>query len=341
MNYVEWLRVRNVLKWTAIVFVALLVVLVVVRIAVRKSFSDPMAYVHSIEDRKSAQVTHSVLPDGKNLVTIVDASDGTRVEVEDSGYQGKRITIIQRSSHPSSHPPTDVGVGSIHVQAIHHGNQLVTVIETDRPEDFGFYAATAAFVALIVGTLLGAPFARENDGHLEIALTKPISRERLGLATMGADLAGIAAAWAMTVAFLIVGHTIFQAPHIIFSPNTWLAIALALVGSAAWYAMLCAATASMKRSYGAVLGLAWPISGLIVLLGNVRISLPSPIGESVHAIFAPLSKIIPLYYLHFRDATVDGSSIVARVPGLDLSILVILALVYGALAIVQWRRVEA
>jgi hypothetical protein len=343
VTYVEWLRVRGVLKWTAIVLGAIVVLLLVLRLSLLGfGTNDVLSFVNLMQDNKNSQVVHSTLPDGTKRTTIDSVKDGVHIVVDDLGYQGKRIQIFERSPHASAHHKT-VSMGSLHVETLPNGNGTITTVETNRPENFAYYAAIATFVALIVGTLLGAPFARENDGHLEIALTKPIARERLALATIGVDLAGIAAAWLMTVVFVMIAHSVFEAPRFAFTPFDATVIVLGLVGNAAWYAMLCAATAAMKRAYGVILGVAWPAAIAIAVLGKIDLS-GSQLGQVVHDIVTPLSWIDPFSYLHFGPAyTVNGqgAGALAVAPNYELPMLVILALVYGALAIVTWRRVEA
>jgi hypothetical protein len=344
MTFVEWLRVRGVLKWTAIVLVALEALLVVLRISLLSLGSnDALSFVHGVETNQTSRVTHATLPDGSSRTVIDNAKEGVHVVVDDRGYQGKRIQIFESSAHALHHLHKTIAMGDLHVETLPSGNVTVTTIEAGRPEDLAYYFGIASFVGLIVGTVLGAPFARENDGHLEIALTKPVRRESLALGMIGADLAGIGAAWIMALLFLIIGHTIFEAPHYIFGPYDGMVVVLGLLGDAAWFAMLCAATASLRRAYGAVLGFAWPVAFVIAVLGKVDLS-SSQLGQVIHAIVTPLAWINPFSYLHFGPAfTVNGkpAGSMAVVPGYELPMLLILALVYGALAIIQWRRVEA
>jgi len=342
MTYVEWLRVRGVLKWTAIVLAAGVVLLVVLRLSLLSLGSnDALSFVHGIETSKDSQVVHTTLSDGTKRTTIVDAKKRVHVVIDDLGYQGKRIQIFE-SGH-SSAPHKTISMGDLHVVTLPSGTGTLTTIDTGQPEDLAYYAAIATFVALIVATLLGAPFARENDGHLEVALTKPIAREKLALATIGVDLTGIAAAWVMTVVFLIVGHAVFEAPHFKIGPSDGTVIVLGLVGNVAWYAMLVAATTWMKRGYGVILGVAWPAALAVALLAKVDLHV-SQIGQAIHYVVTPLSWIDPFSYLHFGPAyTVNGQAAgsLAVIPGRELPMLAILALVYGAIAILAWRRVEA
>jgi hypothetical protein len=70
----------------------------------------------------------------------------------------------------------------------------------------------------------------------------------------------------------------------------------------------------------------------------------APMAQLVHWLATPLSWIDPFNYLHFGPAfTVNGSPAGSLAVSLEneLPALLILSLVYVALAIVQWRRVEA
>jgi hypothetical protein len=344
MTYVEWLRVRAALKWTAMILGAILLVALVFRIFLfSMGKNEALSFVHGMETDPNSHVVYSTLPDGTKRATIDNAKEGVHIVVDDSGYQGKRITIYESSARAKEHGPKTIVMGSLNVQSSARGGETVTTVDTNRPESFAYYAAIATFIALIVATVLGGPFARENDGHLEIALTKPVGRVPLALETVGVDLLGILAAWWIAVVALVVGHAIFEAPHFILQPNDVTIVLLGWIGVAAWYAMLCAATASMRRAFGVVLGLSWPVSAIVVLLARLRLE-STTLGQVVHAIASPLARINPFFYLHFGPAvTVDGQpkGSLAVDPLHELPALAILTVIYLALAVWQWRRVEA
>lgn len=211
----------------------------------------------------------------------------------------------------------------------------------------GAYGAFAAIVAIIVATVLGAPFARENDGHLEIAFTKPFDRAAIGVAAAGADLAGIALAWLLAFVVGAIAHAMLYPLDISANAQDWFSLAISLLGPFAWYAMLAAATSSLKSGYGAILGLSWPVSGLIVVLSLIPAT-DNVMWNAIRGIFVVLASINPLRYAHVDGGHAMGSS-VGPAPPLahpsdaiaNIVMLAILFIVYGALAIVQWRRVEA
>ncbi len=254
MIYVEWLRVRRVLKWTAVVMGVLLVLSFVLR-----------------------------------------------------------IIVIDMQHH----------TGYVHEMTI------------------GDYGIAGGFIAMMVATILGAPFARENDGHLEVALAKPIGRIDLALRTIGIDAVGIVAALVLGAVFAILWHGLFFPFWITFHASDAVVLAISLLASFAWYALLVAATASFKRGYGIIQGIAWPTALIVAVLGvvdahdNVMLALSRDT-------FWLLSRIDPFSYIH-----VSGMPEGHGAPALDadwpfqLTMLAVLAVGYSALAIVQWRRVEA
>lgn len=203
---------------------------------------------------------------------------------------------------------------------------------------FGYFIVFGAVVALIVATILGAPFARENDGHLEVALTKPVDRSALALMTIGVDAAGIVAALAVGTLFGIGLHTIFFPPWITFHWVDAIAIVFGIVGPLAWYAMLAAATSSLRRGYSAILGIAWPVAAVVAGLSLVDPN-DNSLAALIHGTFWTISRIDPLVYMHFEASDMQMGTDTAWLS--RLTMLAILAAGYGIAAVAQWRRVEA
>jgi hypothetical protein len=340
MTYVEFLRARGMLKVLGIVFGVLFLCAIGLRIYMY-SRGDVMQYVSGIKNAPGSTVSESVLPDGTKRTVIVTKNAQTKITIDDAGYNGTHIEIL--GSHHSNELDKSLQMGSVHVQTDETNGGERVVVDTNQPEQFIVYAALAAFVALIMATILAAPFARENDGHLEIALTKPIDRILLALQTIGVDLAAIVAAWALTVVFLIAVSALFQRPNIMFATNDLMGSVLGLLGAFAWYAILCAVTSSMKRGYGLVLGLAWPFALLFLVLGKADLG-TQPILVAIHTVANWVSYVLPFTYLHFGPAmTVNGEprGALAFSATSEAPILAALTIAYIAVAIFQWRRVEA
>ena len=343
MTYVEWLRVRTAFKWTAIVLGSLLVLELVVRLVLGiVGRNDALVFVHGMQDEPTSRIVKTTLADGTHRTTIDNAKDGVHIVIDDNGYAGKHITITESSSH-SSHGPKSVVLGSLTVHSSANGQGTVTTIDTDQPESFAIFAAFATFITLIVATVLAAPFARENDGHLEIAFTKPVGRTALALQSIGVDLLGLLGVWVMAVVFLIVGHAIFQQPRFHLVPGDVTLIVLGWLAVAAWYGMLCAMTASLRRAFGIVLGLWWLCSLVIVFVAKAQWG-ASLVAQTIHWVATVLAVVNPLYYMHFGPpVAVNGRPelSLAVSPQYEIPALAILALIYLSLAVLQWRRVEA
>ncbi|HLY00934.1 MAG TPA: hypothetical protein VKR56_00405 [Candidatus Cybelea sp.] len=350
MAYVEWLRVGRCLKCTAWVLLVVLCLIVAaeytfLNIGSRSSLSGVELHtssgdINASEILNGAATTYSTLPDGTKRTTIVNPAMGIRVTVDDHGYFGKHVEIFERSVKRSEKL---VGIGPVSLQRTAVPGGSMVTIDTNKPEDFAYVAAIATFIALIVATILGAPFARQNDGHLEIALTNPAPRTTLGFGAMLADVAGIVAAWLMTVAMLFFAHVAHNAPNYTYGPRDTEVIVLGFAGVLAWYAMLCAATASLRRAYGIVLGISWPVALLVAWLAKADLG-DAPMAQLLRWGATPLSWVDPFSYLHFGPAfTVNGRPAGSLAVSLqnELPALLILALIYVTLAIIQWRRVEA
>jgi hypothetical protein len=317
MAYVEWLRVRACLKWTGLALGILLLVAVGLRIAAVGIEHNISARVAALKADPGSKVTDTVLPDGMHQITIDNRAKNVHVVIEDRGFDGKHIVLDESGRHHED-------------------------VTTGGPTPFSVYLVVGFVVALIVATVLGAPFAREADGHLETALTKPVSRELFALQTILIDWCGLLVAFFGATLLAIAVHALFDVPHITFDGVDAMVLGAGIAGPLAWYAMLNAATASLKRGYGALQGLAWPI-GLIV----VGLSAVEPDGNAfltlVHDVGWTLSWIDPLRYMHFgrEGVRVDPTGIAPFSYGTQLAALAVLAVVYLALAVVQWRRVEA
>lgn len=338
MNYVEWLRVRNLLRNVAIVLAILVVLAVVLRISVSR-YMSPDAWISHLQSHPGATVTHATLPDGTARTIIDDPHEQTHVVIDDHGYRGKHIVVSQPSSH-SKEDKTRVSVGSVHVYESHNGTVETTVIDTNGSVPMIYYMALADVVALIVATILAAPFAREIDGHLEVALMKPVSRERYAAGTILADVAGIIGASILTVVAFYLCQLLFESARLDFSGINAQAIVMGLICPLAWYALLCAATTWLNRAYGAVLGFAWPVS---ILIGALTLIHPNNVvALFVHDVAWVISRINPLSYISLTiPDSVGVTAAVAPNFAPRLAIEILFFVVYAAIAIWQWRRVEA
>jgi hypothetical protein len=338
MNYAEWLRVRNCLRLTLIILAIVVALAVVLRISVNR-YMSPEAWIAHMAMQNGAKETHAVLPDGTKRTIIDDPSDETRIVIDDHGYAGRHIVITEPTSRAGKEQD-NVAVGSMHVVQSRSGSLTTTTIDTNGAVPMIYYMALADFTALIVATILAAPFAREIDGHLEIALTKPISRARYALGLIGTDVVGILAASLLTIVAFYLCQLLFESPRLDFSGINARAVAMGLVVPVAWYAMLCAATTWLHRAYGAVQGFAWPVAIFIGVLAAIHPE--NVVALFIHDLAWVVSRLDPLSYVSMATPTSGGSvSYSGSDFGLRFSIVGLLFVVYSAIAIWQWQRVEA
>ena len=338
MNYVEWLRIRNCLRATGIILGILVLLALILRVSVSR-YMSPEAWISHMTLDPGTKVTHTVLPDGTKRMIIDDPVDQSHAVIDDYGRAGKHI-VVTEPTRRARHEHTNISVGSIHVSESQHGSITTTVIDTNGSVPMLYYMALADVVALIVATILAAPLAREIDGHLEIALTKPCSRVRYALGAIGADAAGIIAASLLTAIAFYIFQLLFESASLDFSGVNTRAIAMGVAMPIAWYAMLCAATTWFKRGYVAVLGFAWPaalVIGLLTLIppGNV-------VALFVHDVAWVISRLDPLTYVSMALPNDNGtmSYADANFPQ-RFAMQLVFIFVYGALAVWQWQRVEA
>lgn len=334
MNYIEWLRVRNCLRAVAIVLGVCLLLAVVLRISLsRYMMSD--AWIQHMTLDPGTKVSHTILPDGTKRTFLDDSSERTQVIIDDHGYAGKRIVITEPTSRAHKEQ-RDVALGSIHVVASRNGATTTTVIDTNGAVPFFYYMGVADLMALIVAMVLAAPFAREVQGHLEVALTKPVPRMRYAVGSIGADIAGILAASLLTIIALYLCQLLFEPGRIDFSGISARAVAMGIAAPLAWYALLCALTTWLNRSYVAVLVAALPV---IIVVGLLTLLDPSnAVARVVHDAAWYLSRLDPWTYVEFH---IEDNSSGASTFGLRLGVQVLLFVIYSAIAIWQWQRVEA
>jgi hypothetical protein len=339
MTYVEWLRVRNALRVVAIVLGVVIVITLILRLSALR-WDNLDSQIGQWMSDPGTKISRTTLPDGTRRTTIDDVKAKTTVVIDDRGYQGKHIVVTEpRGKHHEDETKATV-FGSFEVHESHTRTTDTTIVDTNGTTPFLYYMAIADVVALIVATMLGAPFARENDGHLEVALTKPISRVRLAVGTMGVDIIGIVASSPMTVVALLICQSMFELPRFTLNGVNMQSVIMGVIFPVTWYAMLCAATSSLKRGFGVVLGLSWPVAILVTVFAVISWG-NSFVGQAVHSIFWIVSRIDPLTYLVFPGG--NDISVARPMPNFipRASILLTLFVIYAAAAIVQWRRVEA
>jgi hypothetical protein len=339
VNYVEWLRVRNCLRITLIVLGILVVLALILRVSLAR-YPSYEGMVMQVSSEPGTTQRHVTLPDGTKRTIIDNPARQTHIIVDDLASGRRHIVITEPTRDVHAHRE-HFDVGNVEVRKFEHGSMTTTTISTDNSVPMLLYMAFADVAALIVATVLAAPFAREMDGHLEVALTKPITRVRFAVGAIGADVAGIVAALVATLIAVYVCTLFFGLVKIDFSGVNGRSLPMGIAMSVAWYALLCAGTAWIGRGYGAVLGFAWPVA--LLVNGLAKITPNGPITAFVHQIAWLIAQLNPLWHASWAGFSDHDMALGAQDPtfGLRLAIEVLLFAVYGALAVWRWQRVEA
>ena len=202
----------------------------------------------------------------------------------------------------------------------------------------------AVTLGAVAATLFGSSLARENDGHLELACTKPVSRFRYALGTQLVDMLGIAAVFAIVVIAVYVTLSLLAGHPLRLAAGTDSAWQLVRYCAAplAWFGLLTALTARLRcQSARLVIGLAWPVAIIIVVLGAV------PLPPVMHSAFAFINLFNPIAASTIVQIDIANSGVHAAAVqtaasfGLSYLVLGLFALGGPVAAALQWRRVEA
>jgi hypothetical protein len=198
-----------------------------------------------------------------------------------------------------------------------------------------FVVAAAAFVGGFA-TVLGLNLAAENDGHLEVAWTKPVSREGYALGVFAVDTAAMAVCIIFTAICAIVVVDVYAGYQAVaLGSGAEVVRMFAFCGlPLCVYAWIAAGSASLKRNRGVVAGLFWPI---MIVLGTLPL-LPVP---PIHALASVLNLFNPIALYSSTKSVAQGSMtydpVAATWPylwGWGVSALLLAA------AVAQWRRLQ-
>ena len=340
--FAEYLRAVRALRVIGIILAISLVLALIFRLWAL-SASTPENLAQQLQSSQTAHVTTSRLRDGTLRTNVSDPVQHVRAIIDRRGQ-----TFSMDATMPSSLAPrhnhfsvgvfmvkTDKTTGTSHVIANYDMNARVGVGEI-----FG----VACFIALITATMLGGALAKENESHLEIAWTKPVSRDRLALASILVDIAAIVVSQLVTVGLILMVMFMFVTPQLFVNSLTPAFIGLALLGPIAWYACLTSFSASLKRGLGLVIGLGWLAAIVIPGIAGGSANSSLPVIEAIHAVFQAAAYVDPIAYLSFHGSlSGSGLTLHTYIGSIETSalLLLLLTVAYVAAAVLQWRRVEA
>jgi len=342
--YAEYLRGMRALRVIAIILGIMLAIAIVLRLW---AFSDhsPQSLAASLQSSPTAHVTTKTLPDGTVETTVNDPVQRVRAVIDRHGRSFRLDATMPSSMWPRNHVHISMGSSDIHRDQKTGVTHLVVSNDAEANIPVAALFAIAEAFALITATMLGGALAKENDGHLEIAWTKPVTRDRLALAMIGVDMAAILVSQLAAVVLILLVCAMFIMPTFHTDAMTLPAIVLTLLGPLAWYACLTAFSASLKRGLGMVVGLGWLAALAIPAIEQATAYLSSDIGIAIHGAFKALTYIDPIQYVHISfhgSAGAAGMQSMSTGPlGTSVVLLLILTVVYAGAAVLQWRRVEA
>lgn len=335
-SYVEFARAKRALRIVAILLGLFLLAAIVVRISVHDTGAAEGRLINS----PTAHVTRTQLPGGATRTVVDDPSRSIHAVIlkHVDGSLDMDITEPKTDENQSN-----IVMGSMTVNRTAHGNMEHTVVHYAHGVPafpLGYCFLFTIPMGLIVASLLGGPLAKENDGHLELAWTKPVSRERYALGAIAVDAATIAVSQIFTLALALLATLMFLVPKFSFGDNMGWHILMSFAGPISWYALVTAASASLKRGPGVVIGLGWVAALLIpsIAQGLAQAASVNQIAAGFLVIFKALSYLDPIAYM--TTGSGNGRSFLLPFPQ-TVWVMCLLAAVYVALAVAQWRRVEA
>src|SRR5579872_2690566 len=226
------------------------------------------------------------------------------------------------------------------IGALVHGGQIFVDTSSGSHNDaaklahvqlpFSILFVVPSIAAAIFGSIAGISLSTENDGHLEVAWTRPASRVRYALAIFGTDIVAIVAAFALGFA----GCWIATAAHgglryLVVDSDTGGELARYVLYPMAWFGLCEALTASVRSRGGAFAGFVW------LMLDQL------PLQPVWHAFFRFINYANPLRYASMAigaGASDELANIALPVALTGLSAIAIIGIV---LALMQWRRLEA
>ncbi len=340
--YSEVLRGMRALRVVAIILGVFLALAIVMRLWAL-SEHNPESVATALQGSPTAHVTTKTLPDGTVETVIDDKFKHVHAIVERRGAVFHMDATMPIGEAPS-HNNFSMGYSSIDQNQRSGVAHIRVVRDMSANIGIGILFAISCIIGLVTATMLGGVLAKENDGHLELAWTKPVSRERLAIASIAVDMVTIVVSQLAMFALTLIVVLMFVRPHLYANALTPWVIGLAVLAPLAWYACLTAFSASLKRGLGLVCGLGWLAALMIPSVAGATATSSSDIGRTIHSIFQPLAYIDPIAYISFHGSMESAGLQMHTVVGsIEFSTLMLLLLtvVYAALAVLQWRRVEA
>jgi hypothetical protein len=342
--YAEVLRGKRALRVIAIILGIFLAIAIVFRLWALSEHS-PEIVATALQTSPTAHVTTKTLADGTVETTVNDPVKRTHAVIDRRGRLFHMDATMPTTNSMTRQRFVSIGSSSVDRSQRAGMSHIVVTYDTTANIPVSILFAISEIIGLVTATMLGGILAKENDGHLELAWTKPVSRERLALAYIGVDMATIVVSQFAMILLTLIVCAMFVWPTFYTDAYTLPSIVLALLGPIAWYAGLTAFSASLKRGLGMVIGLGW-LAALVIPSVEAGTSFSgNDIVRSIHGLFKLLSYIDPIQYVHISYHGSLGANGMQSMPigplGTEVALALVLTIVYVVLAVLQWRRVEA
>ena len=336
--YVEYLRARRAMRVVAIILGVLAACAIGLRIYLIGSHS-PEDVARALEQSPTAHVTRSTLADGTAESQVDDPQRGVRAVIDRRNGR-LNMTISEPRRLYRAQTSKMLSMGSERENVTESGNMVKATITSGGEDKFDISAlmAFSMIIGLVTATLLGAPLAKENAGHLELTWTKPVSRSQYAWAAIGVDSLSIVLAQCATVLVVLLCALLFVIPQIVL--GSALIAGIALAAPLAWYALLTTLSASARQGPGLVIGLSWVAAIVVLAVAHATSGAQSTIGIAVHAVAQALAYFDPLAYASFSDGGLVRNGVVTTAAEAFVA-LCTLGILYLVAAVLQWRRVEA
>ena len=334
MYYVEFLRVLRTLRLVGYVCGAFLLLALVLRPFSHGGFNEP----NTIAGVDPSTVTAQVNADGTSTKTFVGRK-GAKITITTAKDGVQTVTVDEPVTPANARKSANIEVGGrLRVHAFNTAGRHIVTTTNDPHIPVFILLLIAAGAAGIVATMLGLALSKENDGHLELAWTKPASREVYALGSIAMDVAGvILAAGAVFLTTIVVLAIYGGMPYLQWDSRVMETAVFAILFALSFYGIVLAATSSMSRG-GLVLALVWPAA--LILPGLVSIS-----WMSVGTVARTLNTINPVAYFYAFSTSPEATHFYTLLPnyGTAIQLLALVALfaIGLVLSLMQWRRLEA
>jgi hypothetical protein len=330
--YAEWLRIKRTIIGTTAILAILLAAAATFRLASQPQIDRvEKLYSQLSPDAKRASRQMS----GATLTTIYDPQSHKRVKIVEYGWNNKHIEVSQPVTNESTFLDGHTSLWDMQIYQVERGTDRVTTIDVDATVRLEELVQVALLVGLIVATVLGGALSRENNGHLEVVWMRPASRIEVALSTFLADAVCIASSQILAAVALLLAASLFTIPAIVLdSQSTEIALTLLLV-PIAWYTLLTALTASMRRGAAQILTLSWPAAACIPVLSWFFSAQNHP-QSWLDTGLRFLSTADPLSYVVLPSRP-DDMILLFDSP---LLLILVVTLTYASIALWQWNRLE-